>query len=108
MNVHEALTFGLTYDEADIDWDNEDEDEEDQLAMSTLGLQALTADAAAFLARVLALVAAHVPAAEKSMQNRVRPISWETVVDVACANGAISPRYVLSRVMVCIGVHGCS
>ena len=84
---------------------SDDEDEEDQLAMSTLGLQALTADAAAFLARVLALVAAHVPAAEKSMQNRVRPISWETVVDVACANGAISPRYVYSRITVRLGVN---
>ena len=27
MNVHEALTFGLTYNEADIDWDNKDKDE---------------------------------------------------------------------------------
>ncbi|RPD76097.1 hypothetical protein L226DRAFT_545227 [Lentinus tigrinus ALCF2SS1-7] len=67
------------------------EEEDDQVAMSTLGLQAVTADASAFLARVLALVAAHVPAAEKSMQNRVRPISWETVVDVACVHGAIPP-----------------
>ncbi|RDX52619.1 hypothetical protein OH76DRAFT_1400424 [Lentinus brumalis] len=61
------------------------------LSESSLGLQALTADAAAFLARVLALVSAHVPAAEKSMQNRVRPISWETVVDVACAHGVVTP-----------------
>ncbi|KAI0698954.1 hypothetical protein C8T65DRAFT_742723 [Cerioporus squamosus] len=69
------------------------DEEDDQMAFSesSLGLQALTADAAAFLARVLALVAAHVPAAEKSMRNRVRPISWETVVDVACAHGAITP-----------------
>ena len=30
MNVHEALTFGLTYNEADIDWDNEDKDDKDK------------------------------------------------------------------------------
>lgn len=79
---------------ADSPRTSDEEDEHLAASESSLGLQALTADAAAFLARVLALVAAHVPAAEKSMQNRVRPISWETVVDVACAHGVVTPRYV--------------
>ena len=65
----------------------------DGAALTELGLNALTADSAAFLTRILALLAAHVPAAEKSMQNRITPINWETVVDVACAHGVASPRY---------------
>ncbi|TBU63550.1 hypothetical protein BD310DRAFT_808559 [Dichomitus squalens] len=65
---------------------------EDDPALLELGIDALTADCAAFLTRVLALLAAHVPAAEKSMQNRIAPIKWETVVDVACAHGVASPR----------------
>ena len=63
-------------------------------------LHALTSDSAAFLARILALVTAHVPVAEKSMQNRITPISWETVIDVACAHGVVSPQYV-PAVCVC-------
>ncbi|KAI0752718.1 hypothetical protein C8Q80DRAFT_1147814 [Daedaleopsis nitida] len=66
------------------------DDEDDNIALPSATLQALTADSAAFLTRILALLAAHVPQAEKSMQNRVRPICWETVVDVACAHGVIS------------------
>ncbi|PIL29064.1 hypothetical protein GSI_09112 [Ganoderma sinense ZZ0214-1] len=65
--------------------------EQDDLMVPDDVLHALTADSAAFLARILALVTAHVPAAEKSMQNRITPISWETVVEVACAHGVISP-----------------
>ncbi|CDO74824.1 hypothetical protein BN946_scf184353.g5 [Trametes cinnabarina] len=59
-------------------------------ALSSVSLRALTSDSAAFLTRILALVAAHVPYADKSMQHRIRPINWETVVDVACTHGAIS------------------
>ena len=70
--------------------------EQDDHSIPDVALQALTAESATFLARVLALVTAHVPAAEKSMQNRITPISWETVVEVACANGVVSPRYVLA------------
>ena len=70
------------------------EEENTHPALSPASLRALTAESSAFLARVLALLVAHVPAAEKSMQNRIRPICWETVVDVALTNGVISTRSV--------------
>ena len=45
-------------------------------------------------ARILALMAAHVPNAEKSMQNRLRPINWESVIDVVSAHGIVRPEFV--------------
>ncbi|KAI9056317.1 hypothetical protein FKP32DRAFT_1585882 [Trametes sanguinea] len=65
------------------------EDHQEHPALSAVALRALTSDSAAFITRILALVAAHVPNADKSMQHRIRPINWETVVDVACAHGVV-------------------
>ncbi|KAI0372524.1 hypothetical protein BV20DRAFT_76381 [Pilatotrama ljubarskyi] len=67
-----------------------DEDEDEHPALTSVALRALTADSAAFLSQVLALLAAHVPNTEKSMQNRLRPINWETVIDIACTYGVIT------------------
>ncbi|EIW53357.1 uncharacterized protein TRAVEDRAFT_52485 [Trametes versicolor FP-101664 SS1] len=67
-----------------------DEEEREHPALSPPALRAMTADSAAFLTRILALLAAHVPNTEKSMQNRLRPIDWETVIDVACTHGVVS------------------
>ncbi|KAI8989122.1 hypothetical protein BD414DRAFT_486083 [Trametes punicea] len=67
-----------------------DEEASEHPALSPVALRALTSASAAFVTRLLALLAAHVPNAEKSMQNRIRPINWETVIDVACANGVVS------------------
>ncbi|KAI0922697.1 hypothetical protein AcV5_009599 [Taiwanofungus camphoratus] len=58
----------------------------DDSSLSLPNLHALTSDSAIHLSRILALLAAHVPPAEKSMQNRVRPINWETVLEVVGAN----------------------
>ncbi|OBZ76628.1 hypothetical protein A0H81_03268 [Grifola frondosa] len=63
-----------------------DEDEEDSL-LSPLSLRALTVTSTLFLSRLLSLLAVQVPVTEKSMQNRVRPINWETVLGVVGANG---------------------
>ncbi|KAI0827391.1 hypothetical protein BC628DRAFT_1418494 [Trametes gibbosa] len=68
-----------------------DEEDGEISALPPVALRAMTADSAAFLARILALLAAHVPNAGKSMQNRLHPINWETVIDIACTHGVISP-----------------
>ncbi|OSC99667.1 hypothetical protein PYCCODRAFT_1469988 [Trametes coccinea BRFM310] len=69
-----------------------DDDYREHPALSPVALRALTSDSAAFITRILALVAAHVPNADKSMQHRIRPINWETVVDVACAHGVVDSK----------------
>lgn len=73
-----------------------DEEGHEHPALSPLALRAMTADSAAFLTRILALLAAHVPNTEKSMQNRLRPIDWETVIDVACTHGVVTAEFVLA------------
>ncbi|KAI0657475.1 hypothetical protein C8Q70DRAFT_1001590 [Cubamyces menziesii] len=67
-----------------------DEDDADHPALSSVALEALTSDSAVFLNRILALLTTNVPNVDQSMQNRIRPINWETVVDVACANGVVN------------------
>ncbi|KAL7284576.1 hypothetical protein ACG7TL_001869 [Trametes sanguinea] len=69
-----------------------DDDYREHSALSPVALRALTSESAAFITRILALVAAHVPNADKSMQHRIRPINWETVVDVACAHGVVDSK----------------
>ncbi|KAH9947819.1 hypothetical protein B0H21DRAFT_851361 [Amylocystis lapponica] len=65
----------------------DDVDEDDRLSPSSL--RNLVAASATHTSQILALLAAHVPYAENSMQNRVRPINWETVLDVVGANGIV-------------------
>ncbi|GBE83452.1 hypothetical protein SCP_0505010 [Sparassis crispa] len=67
----------------DVDVDDGEEEEEELLSQPSL--RALTVSSATHLAQIFALLVAHVPATEKSMQNRIHPIGWETVLDVAGA-----------------------
>lgn len=55
-------------------------------------LHALTESTARYLSQILALLAAYVPSAEESMQNRVRPLDWENVLAIITANGLIDPE----------------
>lgn len=72
--------------------DEEDEDEVNRL--TPLALRALTTSASIYVSQVLALLAAHVPLAEKSMQNRVRPMDWESVLEIVAASGLARPTFV--------------
>lgn len=58
-------------------------------------LSGLTSSTARFLSQLLALLAAYVPPGEKSMQNRVRPVNWESVLDIATVHGLVDYEYVL-------------
>ena len=77
---------------AEIIQDLTDEDEGDLLTPHAL--RALKASSSIYLSQILALLAAHVPYAEKSMQNRIRPINWETVLEIVAANGLVTPESV--------------
>lgn len=85
------------------------EDDIDHPALSSMALEALATDSAVFLSRILALLTTHVPNVDQSMQNRIRPINWETVVDVACVNGIISAEYVSDlRIHLLVFIRGFS
>lgn len=64
----------------------DEEDAVDSLLPSPV-IGALTASSGLFLSQLLALLAAYVPPGEKSMQNRMRPINWESVLDIVAVNG---------------------
>lgn len=66
------------------------EDAESSLAPHTL--HALTESTARYLSQILALLAAYVPSAEESMQNRVRPLDWENVLSIIATNGLLDPE----------------
>ncbi|TFK53152.1 hypothetical protein OE88DRAFT_1626974 [Heliocybe sulcata] len=53
----------------------------------TVPLDALVFSASEHLAHLLSALAAHFPLVEKSMQNRVKPIGWTTVLEVAASSG---------------------
>jgi hypothetical protein len=55
-------------------------------------LQALTESTARYLSQVLALLAAYMPLAQDSMQNRVRPLDWENVLAIVATNGLLKPE----------------
>ena len=59
-------------------------------------LAALTSSAGLYLSRILGLLAAYVPQSGKSMQNRVRPIGWQSVLDIVAVNNLASPEYVIN------------
>ncbi|KAI0684963.1 hypothetical protein BC835DRAFT_578321 [Cytidiella melzeri] len=51
---------------------------------------ALTESTGRYLSQILALLAAYVPPGEKSMQNRVRPLDWESVLNIVATNGLVT------------------
>lgn len=57
-------------------------------------LDSLTLDCSHFLSRVFASLAAHVPPSEKSMQNRLAPIDWESVLDIIGGTSFSDARFV--------------
>ena len=67
---------------------SDDEDALDSLLPPRV-LGALTASSGRFLSQILAVLTTYVPPGGKSMQNRMRPINWESVLDIAAVNGLV-------------------
>jgi hypothetical protein len=69
------------------------DDDEDTILPPSL-LDSLTLASATHLAQVLSALAAHIPLMEKSMQNRIKPIGWESVLDIVAATGLVDAKSV--------------
>jgi hypothetical protein len=79
----------------DPDGDNhfpEEDDEEARLPQSFM--DSLTLASSTYLSQILSALAAHIPLAEKSMQNRIKPIRWEGVLDIVAVGGLVDPKSV--------------
>jgi hypothetical protein len=70
--------------------DGEDEEEMDHRPF----LDALIISSSTHLSYILSLLAAHVPLAAKSMQDRYNPIAWQNVLDIVATSGLVNERSV--------------
>ena len=69
----------------------------------------LTSVAASFLSTIFSLLAKHTPARPGSMQNRIEPLNWRSVIDVLadCNNSEFAnPKYVVSPPLFSLYVWG--
>lgn len=53
---------------------------------------ALTLATSTHLTQILAALASHIPHAEKSMQNRLKPLGWQSVLEIMAATRCCSPE----------------
>ena len=72
--------------------EGEDEDEDEDDILSESFVDALTTASSSHLSQIFSLLAAHVPLSENSMQGRIMPISWESVLDIVSVSGACDPK----------------
>jgi hypothetical protein len=69
-----------------------DADEDDILPPSTV--KALTLSSSSHLSSILAIISAHIPLYEKGLQSRLKPVGWESVVDMMGASGLVDEKSV--------------
>lgn len=56
----------------------------------------ITLAASSHLSRTLAALAAHTPPVEGSMQNRLKPFGWESVLEIVAVSGLADPKSVFT------------
>jgi hypothetical protein len=74
--------------------DDDDDDDDDEEILPPSCLNALTMASSEHLSCIFALLAAHIPLSENSMQGRITPMGWESVLDILSANDACSEKFV--------------
>jgi len=73
------------------DPDREAEGDADE-PIESVAAKHLTLETTEYLSHLFAAIAAHVPMVEESMQNRLRPFSWENILAIVGASGLVDPR----------------
>jgi hypothetical protein len=58
-----------------------------------VAIKHLTLQTTEYLSHLFAAIAAHIPMVEGSMQNRLKPLNWESVLAIVGATGTVDPRY---------------
>lgn len=74
--------------------DDSDEERDNDISLPQSLLEALTLTTSTYLGQVLAALAANIPPIEKSMQNRLSPITWEGVLEMIGASGLMDSVFV--------------
>ncbi|ETW77293.1 hypothetical protein HETIRDRAFT_429577 [Heterobasidion irregulare TC 32-1] len=76
-------------DEENIEEDDSDLDSDADSQIPPAAKGALSSLCEAHLGQILAALASHVPLAESSMQNRIRPLGWVDVLDIVSVSGLV-------------------
>jgi len=80
--------------QGDPDPDSHSLEEDDETHLPQSFVDSLTVASSTHLSQILSALAAHVPLAEKSMQNRINPIGWEGVLDIVAVSGLVHPKII--------------
>jgi hypothetical protein len=80
--------------------DKEAEEAAEELLDPTT-IKYLTLETTEYLSHIFTAIAAHVPMVEGSMQNRLRPLSWESILAIVGATGTVDPRFAF-----CVQIQG--
>ena len=72
---------------------SEETGEDVEEPIDTDAVKHLTLETTEYLSHLFATIAAHVPVAKESMQNRLRPLNWENILAIVGASGLVDPRY---------------
>lgn len=83
-----ALNF-LKRQERFMPQEGEEEEDDDDNIISPPAVINLTASASSFLYHLFAMIAHHLPLANKNMQNRFKPINWEDILAVCGSSGLV-------------------
>jgi len=71
---------------------NQETEEDVDDPIEPVAVKHLTLETTEYLSHLFALIAAHVPMVEGSMQNRFRPFDWENILAIVGASGLVDPR----------------
>jgi hypothetical protein len=105
MIASEVLKLQRQEDPDDGNHRPEEEDEEIRLPRSFL--DSLTLACSTHLSQILSVLAAHVPLTEKSMQNRIKPIGWQGMLDIVAVSGLVDPKSVSCIILLCFASYLC-
>lgn len=85
--------------------DGPSEEQDEDAILPQPFLEAMTFECSTHLSRILSALAAHIPPVEKSMQNRIKPMNWEGVLDIVAVSGLVDSKFVFdpcSYVLNCL------
>ena len=78
---------------------NQEMEEDAEEPIESAAVNHLTLETTEYVSHLFAAIAAHVPMVKGSMQNRLKPFNWESVLAIVGASGLVDPRYELCILM---------
>ena len=81
------------------------EDLDEEIVLPHQLLDTITLATSSYLSRTLAALAAHTPPVEKSMQNRLKPFGWKSVLEIVAVSGLADSKFVFNLFCMLLFLH---